>query len=197
MIFLGLSLCIYTYIFEAQDIYDTINTIYGWNYDVTSIFVDKTTYGYMLSTCSIFSIFYILNNKKYWMYIIPVFFLINMFISRSKTSILCTSTILITLLIIHIVHNWNKYKKYWITAFITLGIFIVSATILIILQIGWFSRLNYYLTQVIFNDGIVVMKDRFHRWSLLLQAIKIHSILSLDTAKGLLHLYCPNAGVQL
>jgi len=169
MIFFGLFLCIYSYIFEWEDIYHTFNTIYGWNYDVTSIFIMKTEYGFTLYICSIFSIFYILNNKKYWMYIIPIFFLINMFISRSKTSILCTSIILITLLVIHIIQSWNKYKKYWIISFITIGIITTTFIILTALKVGWFDKFNYYITQVILGDAKVVMDDRIHKWSLLLK----------------------------
>lgn len=171
MIFFGLLLCIYSYIFEWEDIYHTFNTIYGWNYDVTSIFTMKTEYGFTLYICSIFSIFYILNNKKYWMYIIPIFFLINMFISRSKTSILCTTIILITLLVVHIIQSWNKYKKYWIISFITVGIIATILIILTALKVGWFERFNYYITQVILGDAKVVMDDRIHKWSLLLKAM--------------------------
>ena len=171
MIFFGLFLCIYSYIFEWEDIYHTFNTIYGWNYDVTSIFTMKTEYGFTLYMCSIFSIFYILNNKKYWMYIIPIFFLINMFISRSKTSILCTTIILVTLLVIHIIQSWNKYKKYWIISFITVGIIAAILIILTALKVGWFERFNYYITQVILGDAKVVMADRIHKWSLLLNAM--------------------------
>lgn len=171
MIFFGLFLCIYSYIFEWEDIYNTFNTIYGWNYDVTSIFTMKTEYGFTLYICSIFSIFYILNNKKYWMYIIPIFFLINMFISRSKTSILCTTIILIVLLVIHIIQFLNKYKKYWVISFITIGIIATTLIILTTLKVGWFENFNYYITQVILGDAKVVLDDRIHKWSLLLKAM--------------------------
>ena len=171
MIFFGLFLCIYSYIFEYEDIYNTFNTIYGWNYDVTSIFTLKTEYGFTLYICSIFSIFYILNNKKYWMYIIPSFFLINMFISRSKTSILCTTIVLITLFVIHIIQTWNKYKKYWIITFMCLSTVAITLILLTSLKIGWFEKFNYYITQVIFGDAKVVLEDRIHKWSLLLKAV--------------------------
>ena len=171
MIFFGLCLCIYSYIFQYEDIYNTFNTIYGWNYDVTSIFTMKTEYGFTLYMCSIFSIFYILNNKKYWMYVIPIFFLANMFISRSKTSILCTTIMLITLFIVHVFQTWNKCKKCWIFTFSCLGGLTLVLIILTTLKIGWFEKFNYYITQVILGDAKVVLDDRIHKWSLLLQAI--------------------------
>ena len=171
MIFFGLFLCLYSYIFEYQDIYNTFNTIYGWNYDVTSIFITKTEYGFVLFICSIFSIFYVLNNKKYWMYCVPIFFLINMFISRSKTSILCTTLILATIFVIHIIQSWNKYRKNWIISFVCLGMAIITLIVLIVLKIGWFEKLNYFIAQVIFGDAKVVIEDRIHKWSLLIQAI--------------------------
>lgn len=171
MIFFGLFLCIYSYIFEWEDIYNTFNTIYGWNYDVTSIFVMKTEYGFTLYVCSLFSIFYILNNKKYWMYVIPLFFLINMFIARSKTSILCTSIILVAFFTIHIIKTWKNYKRYWTTSFIVVSIFIVTIFLLTVLKVGWFDKFNYYITQVIFNDAKVVFEDRVHKWSLLIKAV--------------------------
>ena len=45
--FIGLVvlMCLYTYIFEYKDIYNSIFNEYGWNYDVTSIFKIKTEYG--------------------------------------------------------------------------------------------------------------------------------------------------------
>lgn len=171
MIMCGILLCLYSYIFEYEDIYHTFNTEYGWNYDVTSIFITKTEYGFTLLMCSMFSLFYILNNKKYWMYIIPIFFLINMFISRSKTSILCLLIILITLLVIHIIQSWNRYKKYWIICFISIGIITIVLIMLISLKIVWFGKLNYYITQVILNDARIVWNDRVHKWSLLLKAV--------------------------
>lgn len=171
MMLFGLLLCLYTYIFEYEDIFHTFNTEYGWNYDVTSIFTMKTEYGFTLLMCSIFSIFYILNNKKYWMYIIPLFFLINMFISRSKTSILCLSIILLSLLIIHIIQLWSKYKRYWIISFVSFATIGITLVVLINLKIGWFEKFNYYITKVIFNDARVVWDDRVHKWSLLLKAV--------------------------
>lgn len=171
MIFLGLFLCIYSYIFEWEDIYHTFNTIYGWNYDVTSIFTMKTEYGFTLYMCSIFSIFYILNNKKYWMYIIPIFFLINMFISRSKTSILCASIILATLLTMHITQSWDKQKRYWIIGFVAFGAATTTIIILTVCRIGWFEKFGYYITQVILGDAKTVLDDRIHKWSLLLKAV--------------------------
>ena len=171
VIFFGLFLCLYSYIFEYEDIYHTFNTIYGWNYDVTSIFTMKTEYGFVLYVCSLFSIFYILNNKKYWMYVIPLFFLANMFISRSKTSILCTTIILMALLVVHVKTSWNKYKKYWLISFLLISLFVITIIFLTALQIGWFENFNYYITQVIFGDAGVVMNDRIHKWSLLLKAM--------------------------
>lgn len=171
MIFFGLFLCLYSYIFEYEDIYNTFNTIYGWNYDVTSIFTMKTEYGFVLFICSIFSIFYILNNKKYWMYCVPIFFLVNMFISRSKTSILCTCIILITLFIVHIGQSWKEYKKYWIITLSCIACFVITLTIFTIIKVWWFEKFNYYITQVILGDAKVVLDDRIHKWSLLLQAI--------------------------
>ena len=171
MMSLGFFLCIYTYIFESEDIYHTFNTIYGWNYDVTSIFTMKTEYGFTLFMCSIFSIFYILNNKKYWMYIIPTFFLINMFISRSKTSILCTTILLVTLLIIHIAHSWNRYKRCWVISFLSFGILIATITVLTYNKVGWFCKFDYFFREVILNDAKVVWNDRVHKWTLLVTEV--------------------------
>ena len=171
MLSIGVLLCLYTYIFQYKAIYHTFNTEYGWNYDVTSIFVLKTEYGFMLFICSIFSFFYILNNHKYWMYIFPIFFLINMFISRSKTSILCASIILIGLVVIHFIRSWTRYKKTWIISIICVSFAFTSIVILTSLKVGWFERFNYYITQVIFNDAYVVLSDRVRKWGLLINAV--------------------------
>ena len=167
----GMLLCLYTYIFQYEAIYHTFNSKYGWNYDVTSIFSVKTEYGFMLYICSIFSIIYVLNTKKYWFYFFPIIFEVNMFISRSKTSILTSSIILITLIVVHIIKSWNEYKNRWLVSFAVMGSIFLSILILTILKVGWFEKFNYYITQVIINDGRVVLEDRFHKWSLLLQAI--------------------------
>ena len=164
MIAWGVFLAIYSYITQYQAIADTFTKEAGWNYDVSSIFTTKTVYGYMLLICSIFSVIYILNNKKYWMYVFPIFFLINMFISRSKTSILCLVILLICLLIYHISTNFNKHKKAWIISISSVLIVLTTLMILAITKVGIFDKFNYYLTQVIFNDASVVMQDRLSRW---------------------------------
>lgn len=171
MLCIGVLLCLYTYIFQYEDIYHTFNTEYGWNYDVTSIFTMKTEYGFILFICSIFSIFYILNNRRYWMYIFPIFFLINMFISRSKTSILCTSGILICLIIIHFFNSWKQFKRILVPMLIGIGLLILSLAIVTSLRIGWFEKFHYYITQVMLNDAYVVMADRLHKWGLLIKKI--------------------------
>ena len=171
IIIIGLLLCLYSYIFEYNDIYNTFNTIYGWNYDVTSIFIDKTTYGFVLFICFIFAVFYIENNKRYWMYILPLFFLANMFISRSKTSILCTTIVITTLLIIHMNQSWKEKKKIWIITLGIGGIIIGLVTIFTINKVGIFNNFNYYISEVIYHDGIVVMNDRIHKWLKLVEAV--------------------------
>ena len=171
MVAFGLFLAIYSYITEWQDIINTFTKVDGWNYDVTSIFKMKTEYGYMLFICSLFAIVLAINNKKYWLYILPIFFLINMFISRSKTSILCTSLILICLLIYHVHNSWNKYKKRWIISFSIIGVILVTLLILTICKVGIFNDFNHYITQTIFNDAKVVLEDRFYKWGKLFKAV--------------------------
>ena len=60
----GLFLTVFTYITQYEAIYNTFNAEYGWNYDVTSIFVTKTTYGFILMIISIFTIVYIEKRKN-------------------------------------------------------------------------------------------------------------------------------------
>ena len=165
MITFGLFLTIYSYIAQWQSIIDTFTKEYGWNYDVTSIFQDKTTYGFMLLMCSLFSIILTLNTKKYWLYILPIFFLANMFISRNKTSILCLCFLLLCLLIYHLVHSFKKYKVIWIVCLSTAFGIILLFSLLTAFKVGPFDKFNYYITQVIFNDASVVMQDRLSRWS--------------------------------
>lgn len=163
LIAVGVILCLYTYIFEYQDIINTFTKEYGWNYDVTSIFVEKTTYGYCLLFISIYTIIYSLTRKKYWFYLFVVFFLLNSVIARTKTTVLCLSILLIGVLIYHIINSWNNYKKRWIIALsISLSLILIFL-ILTIAEVGFFGTINRFISEVIIGDGIVVVKDRLSK----------------------------------
>lgn len=167
----GLFLCLYTYVFEYKEIINTFTKDYGWNYDVKSIFTSKTSYGFCLFAISTYAIVYALTNKKYYYYIFPVFFLINAFISRSKTTILCLLILLLGVLIYYIITSWNKYKKTWIVVLsILLGLGVIGL-LLVLLKVGPFAILNKFLNDVIIHDGVVVTQDRISRSSNVLNAI--------------------------
>ena len=90
-----------------------------------------------------------------------------MFISRSKTSLFVTSILLLAILIYHTIITWNKHKKTWITFYIVSVCTLLLFSIFLFidsLRPSFLDRLHYYFTNVIHNDGIVVMEDRIRKW---------------------------------
>ena len=168
---IGLILCLYTYVFEFEDIKNTFIKDYGWNYDVTSIFSSKNNYGYCLFAISTSIVLYALISHRYWLYSLPIFFLLNTIIARSKTAILCISIVLLGVLIYYILKTWDKHKKTWLISLSIILLTILIFTILTCLKIGPFAILNKFISEVIVGDGIVVVKDRIYKAGFILNSI--------------------------
>lgn len=171
-------LCLYTYIFQLKDIINTFKPITdeckmcAWNADVTSIYDTKTVYGFMLFVGTVFSIFYALLKKKYLHLLFAFFFIINIVISRSKTSLLSIMILCFMLFVYYFKKNKGKIfaKLYiWIIGVALILVF----TLLIIFKVGtFFENINYFIKNTILGDGVVVVKMRFERWGNVIKTMK-------------------------
>ncbi len=189
--FLGLVfiMCLYTYIFEYKDIYNSILNEYGWNYDVTSIFKIKTEYGNYLLVGAFLSFVYFKKYNKKLMFCAFIFFFINMFISRSKTSIVISIPILFSFLYILIKDGLINHRKETIIISSTSFVLILTLILLCIFNVGFFASINYFFSKTILNDGVVVVKDRLNNWS--------HAFSQLGNAFGLIFGYGERVGPRL
>lgn len=157
-------LCLYTYIFQYKNIYETLTNKYGWNYDVTSIFYVKTIYGFFLTLGSIYSAILWFKIKKIAILSLPLFFLINSVISRNKTSILIIGLLIVFLLSVLLIGFFkNKKKSFYILLSST--ILVIALTIILIFAI---ETLRNFIRDSIINDGVVVIKARVEKWQLFL-----------------------------
>ena len=156
-------MCFYTYIFQYKAIYKTLTDSYGWNYDVTSIFYEKTIYGFFLSTASIYCAFYSIKNNKYLLLLLILFFGINAFLSRNKTSILVIGLLIIVSVTILLKKHFSTKKSLCI---ILLGsaLGLISTLIILVAFLPGLSNIRYFVQTSILNDGLVVMKSRFAKW---------------------------------
>lgn len=165
--FIGLVilLCLYTYVFEYKDIYNSIFNEQGWNYDVTSIFRIKTEYGNYLLIGSFLSFIYFYRYRNKLMFVVSIFFFINMLLSRSKTSLVISIPLLLLFIVFLIKDGLLMHRKVTIIICSSCLLFILAFALLCISKVGIFGSINYFLRQTIFNDGVVVIKDRFKNWS--------------------------------
>lgn len=169
-----LFLILYSYCAQMDQIIATFTKEYGWNYDVKSIFTEKTSYGFCLLIGSVFAVFLALFTKKYWIYAFPVFFLVNTFISRNKTAALATIVLLLAVLIYHIITSFKKYKKAWIiTLSVSFGVILLFILLIFVDSIrpAAFDNIYKFFNEVIIHDGQVVLEDRFNKWSSLVNTV--------------------------
>ena len=185
---MGVALCLYTYIFQYREIANMFVKDDGWNYDVTSIFQTKTTYGFCLLIISVFSVIYILNTKKYWMYVFPSFFFANSILIASKKSILCIGILLISVLIYHLLRNLKNNEKKW-GAIFGVSLFVITLLLLFIfvpqMRFGIFNDFYNFISKVIIQDGITVMQDRIQKVSSIINATKYPFGIIFGTGEGI------------
>lgn len=171
---IGVAACLYSYIFQYKQISEVLTNEHGWNYQVTSVFTTKGVYGFVLLITSISTVILALNTKKYWFYAFAVFFLFNSFLCRAKYSILFIFIILIAVLIYHLIKDYKKHEKIWnITLGISAGVIVILClfTFIPLLNFGPFEKINYFIKNTIFNDGITVMKDRYFKSANIIKAV--------------------------
>lgn len=167
MMAFGVFLAIFSYCAQHEAIYQTFTNEHGWNYDVTSIFYSKTIYGLALLVTSLFTIVHIFRTKHYWWYLLVIFFLANMLISRSKTPLLFVSLFLIVLFIYHLLDSFYRHKIAWIISISVVVILLILLSLFIFvpsLRNGFFNDLYNFLTKTIINDGKVVIEDRLNKY---------------------------------
>lgn len=175
IVWFAIFLCIETYVFQFRQIGSTFSSDHGWTYSVTSIFLTKTTYGFCLFVASVCSAILVIITKKYWLYAATGFFAVNAVISRNKTALVCIVILLIAMLIYHFVNSYKNHKKQWLIA-IGSGVLAISIFFVAVF-LSAPNPLQKFFSETIFNDGITVVKDRFEKWSKVIEAMNSHPFL--------------------
>lgn len=156
-------------IYSLTKDYDSIiNTFIKYdhsNYDVTSFFVDKNTFGLLLFLGSII-LYYLYKNKSKW-YIVPIFLVfIYSIIIRCKTAALLIFVVTLISLVEFFIILFIKNKKWFTIALITTVCLLVLSLILLLLKAGPFKYIYSALFDKygLFYDAYIVMADRFNNW---------------------------------
>lgn len=182
---IGVALCLYSYIFQYKEISNMFSKPDGWNYDVTSIFQTKTTFGFCLLVISIFAVIHAFNTNKSWLLFFPVFFFANSVLIASKKSILCIGLLLIAVLIRQIIKTWKDSKKKWLISFGVIAGLVLIFTLLIGFKVGFFENINNFIRKVIFEDGVTVTKDRIEKITRIVNATNYPFGIIFGTGEGI------------
>lgn len=164
--------CLYAILFQQQSIIDTFTKYDHSNYDVTSIFSDKNTFGFLLFCGSVFSIFEILYRKRYLFFSFLLLFLIFSIISRTKTSIV----LILLLMLFSIVILFSDLYKTSKTRFYLMLALIISCLLTLILlitfKVGIFGRIKESIFDKygLLYDSKVVIRERLKNWMRYLQS---------------------------
>lgn len=156
---------IYSLIKDYDSIVNTFIKYDHSNYDVTSFFVDKNTFGLLLFLGAAIS-YYLYKSKNKW-YIVPTFLIfVYSIIIRCKTAgLLIFIVTLISLFEIFIIF-FKKNKKWFAIALISTVCLLVLGLILLSLKVGPFKYIYSALFDEygLFYDAYIVMADRFNNW---------------------------------
>lgn len=156
---------IYSLIKDYDSIVNTFVKYDHSNYDVTSFFVDKNTFGLLLFFGSIIS-YYLYKNKNKWCFV-PIFFVfVYSIIVRCKTAALLILIVMLISLIEIFIIFFKKNKKLFTIALISMVCLLVLSSILLSLKVGPFKYIYSALFDEygLFYDAYIVMADRFNNW---------------------------------
>ncbi|MCQ2975601.1 MAG: hypothetical protein MJ211_12440 [Bacteroidales bacterium] len=175
VVWFAFFLTISTYVFQFKEIGKSFSEADGWNYSVTSIFYIKTPYGYLLLLGSIFATILMFNENKFYFIFAPVYFAINAFISRNKTSLLFIIILMLASIILFVIKNWNRKRKEFTIVFSIIGGLVLILSLLTfveVLRFGIFNNFYYFIKTSIFENARTVLLDRFDKWNAVFNNMK-------------------------
>ncbi len=165
---LALTAVLYSICFQFSTIVNSFTAEHATNYQVTSFFPDKNTFGYVLLLGIICSFFLaeLSHLNRYYFFIIPLaLFLV---VSRAKICLLLFLVFGLALGIYKLIINWKKHTR---TAVIVISISAVVVTLFVLFltvdafhQDGIFYQAYYYITHTLINDGITTLTKRIEKW---------------------------------
>lgn len=156
---------IFSLIKDYDSIINTFTKYDHSNYDVTSFFVDKNTFGLLLFLGSIIS-YYLCKSKNKW-YVLPTFLIfVYSIIIRCKTAVLLIFVVTLVSLIEIFIILFRKNKKWFTIALASTVSLLALSLILLSLKVGPFKYIYSALFDEygLFYDAYIVMADRFNNW---------------------------------
>lgn len=185
---------IYSLIKDYDSIVNTFIKYDHSNYDVTSFFVDKNTFGLLLFLGSIIS-YYLYKNKSKW-YIVPTFIIfIYSIITRCKTAALLVFVVTLVSLIEIFIILFRKNKKWFAIVLASTVSLLALSLILLFLKTGPFKYIYSALFDEygLFYDAYIVMADRFNNWSDSINKISLFPYVLLGFSERIYQLFitCP------
>ena len=185
---------IYSLIKDYDSIINTFIKYDHSNYDVTSFFVDKNTFGLLLFFGSIIS--YYLYKCKNKCFIVPTFLIfIYSIISRCKTAVLLIFIVTLVSLIEIFIILFKKNKKLFTTVLTSTVFLLALSLILIFLKAGPFKYIYsaFFDKYGLFYDAYIVMADRFNNWGDSINKISLFPYVLLGFSERIYQLFitCP------
>lgn len=168
-------LCLFAIIFslfkDSQSIKGLFNNFDHSNYDITSIFVDKNSFGLLLFIGAASNTLYSIERRPWFLVLSVVYFLYSILI-RAKSASLVIFIVLLYSFIVIFKNLFAKNRK--ITIIISSSLLLILGLLLslTLAKVGWFSKLYNVLFAKygLFYDAKVVFLDRLNNWKNLVPA---------------------------
>lgn len=162
-------LCLFAIIFslfkDSQSIKGLFNNFDHSNYDITSIFVDKNSFGLLLFIGAASNTLYSIKRRPWFLVLTVIYFLYSILI-RAKSASLVIFIVFLYSFIVIFKNLFTKNKKIAIIISISLLLVLGLLLSLTLTKVGWFSKLYdvLFAKYGLFYDAKVVFLDRLNNW---------------------------------
>ena len=184
---------IFSLIKDYKSIVNTLVETDHSNYDVTSFFVDKNTFGLLLFIGSVIS-YYLCKNKNY-LYILPTFLiLLYSLLARCKTAAVLILAIVLLSFIELLISLFKKNKKTFVVTVVSVSAVLLVTLILVLTRVWIFK----YIYSALFDkygliyDSRVVILDRFDNWQNALRKLSTFAFATLGYSERIYQLFIAN-----
>ena len=163
-------LCIFSIIFslikDFSEIVALFNNYDHSNYDITSIFVDKNSFGLLLFVGAASNTHHSIHRKKIFILFTIAYFLYSLLIRAKSASFVIFILVLYSLILIFY-NCFHSNKKKAIIYLSSILLFVLLLLILILTKVWVFSKFYSVLFDKygLFYDSKVVFEDRLKNWS--------------------------------
>lgn len=178
LILLGLISVLYSFIFEFPKIKEMLLSNEGQNIDITSFFINKNIYGFVLFISIAATLIFMAKNhyQNVFKALIFIILMVGLILSRSKTPMIL-SIILLGYYVFKNVALMKNNKKLLILSLFSLLILATFIILIFSINNSFFLVLKRFVCHTLIDDGIVVLKSRFNKMRIILSSFGIKEFL--------------------